>query len=110
MILFVVGVVGFNMIYIYKIVIDGETRYIGRTNNISKREYTHNYLFRKGKKKELYDKVRENHPYVNYLKLEVIGEFKKDIDAKRMECYLILHLYFLKRGQLYQKVPNISDF
>jgi len=65
-------------------------------------------LFSKKKKKILYDKVRLLHPDIKELKLEVIKEFSKRIEAKRYECYLILKDYF-KSGQLWQKIPNISD-
>lgn len=93
-------------IYLYQIIINGVIRYYGRTNNLKTREYQHNYHYKKGKDKELYNNLRlEN---ANYIYLECISEFKNITESKRYECYLILKDYFTNK-ELWQKVPNISD-
>lgn len=97
---------------VYKIVINDIVRYIGHTNNIPRREKEHNYSFKKGFKKDLYNFIRAESTITNFdgyiITLIPIKEFKKKVDAKRYEMYLILDDYFNQKI-LKQKVPNISD-
>lgn len=94
------------MIYLYQIIINNKTRYIGRTNDLKKREYQHNYLLKKGKDKLLYNNIRlEN---IKSISLQSISEFKNITEAKRYECYLILKDYFTDK-ELWQRVPLIKD-
>lgn len=94
------------MIYtVYKIEVDGITRYIGHTNNLKRRQTQHNYLFRKGKSKELYDNITDSE---FRFKLIPIKEFKSKTEAKRWECLLILQDHFDEK-LLWQKPPQIKD-
>lgn len=80
------------MIYtVYKIEVDGITRYIGHTNNLKRRQTQHNYLFRKGKSKYLYDNITDRDYKFNLIPLR---EFKSKVEAKRWECLLILTDHF----------------
>lgn len=90
---------------VYKIEIDGIIRYIGHTNNIKRRQTQHNYLFKKGKKKELYDNITDRSIR---LVLTPLREFKSKTDAKRYECLLILQDFFDNK-LLWQKPPQIKD-
>jgi predicted GIY-YIG superfamily endonuclease len=95
------------MYVVYRIEIEGITRYIGLTNDITRREKQHNYLcFKAGKKKALYDEVRK----VSLAKIEliIVKTFTSKVEAKRFECLLILTDHFNK-AELWQKVPRISD-
>ena len=94
------------MIYtVYKIEVDGITRYIGHTNNLKRRQTQHNYLFRKGKSKDLYDNITDR----DYkFKLIPLREFKSKVEAKRWECLLILTDHFGDK-LLWQKPPQIKD-
>lgn len=94
--------------FVYVIKIKGIVRYIGMTNDLVMREKQHNYLFSKGKKKILYDKIRVLNKDIKNIKIEMVKAFDKKEDAKRWECYLILADYFNKK-QLWQRVPRISD-
>lgn len=95
------------MEWVYEIIVEGKRRYVGRTNNMRRREAEHRRHFKLGTKKHLYDEMRK-------LKLEgeivlnPIKSFKKKIDAKRWECLLILNDYF-NGGELWQKCPRIGD-
>lgn len=94
------------MYIVYKVKIMDSIRYIGYTNDIKRRQYNHNYLLKKGKKKILYDELRK----LNILSIELlpIKYFKTKVEAKRYECLLILNDHFTNK-QLLQKVPRISD-
>ena len=97
------------MYYVYKIKIDNKTRYIGFTQDITTREKQHNYLcFNQKKKKELYNNVRVFHPSVKRFELCMVKTFRTKIEAKRFECFLILHDYFTKK-ELWQRIPRITD-
>lgn len=91
---------------VYKIVINGKTRYIGRTNNILRRTKEHNRGLKNGSKKLFYDFLRATSFY-GELVLEPIFTGSKT-ECKRFECLEILKDYFGVR-ELMQNVPNISD-
>lgn len=93
--------------FIYKIQVNDIPIYIGRTNNLKRRTYQHNYYcFTKHINKELYNYIRSLN--IAIIELEIIFIYNSLIEAKRMECYLILQDYFNNKN-LKQKVPNISD-
>ena len=92
--------------YVYQIKINGIVRYIGRTKDLKKREYYHNYNLRKGLNKELYNYCRELN--LESLKLQMIKVLDTEIECKRYECLLILKDFFNKH-LLKQRVPRISD-
>ncbi len=95
------------MYTVYEIRYEGERIYIGYTGRtLDKREYEHNYQLRKGNKRTVYHFLRSKD--CDTVKLTKLKTFKKKIEAKRYECYLILRDYFNK-CQLLNKVPNISD-
>lgn len=94
------------MYFVYKIENKDKIIYIGRTNNIKRRTYQHNYNIRKGKGGNLYDYCKANN--ITEVELIVIREFKTKVESKRWEAYLILDSYF-NDGDLVNKVPNISD-
>jgi predicted GIY-YIG superfamily endonuclease len=96
---------------VYKIEYGGEVVYIGRTNNLTRREKEHNRFLRrpddeKTKSKVLYHFLLESG--CNEVKLILIKEFKNKVESKRFECLLILLDWFSEK-KLKQKVPNISD-
>jgi predicted GIY-YIG superfamily endonuclease len=96
----------------YKIEVDNVCLYIGHTKDLKKREYQHNYSYKKEAKKALYDYLR-GYGYSGYIKLIPIKEWKTKVQAKRHEMYLILRYMFMypdnPEFQLKQKIPNISD-
>ena len=93
---------------VYMIKVNGIVRYIGRTNDLVRREAQHNYLcFKKLTKKQLYKEIRK-YETLTTIKLQKVKSFQSKVDAKRWECYLILNDYFGKK-QLWQTVPRISD-
>jgi predicted GIY-YIG superfamily endonuclease len=99
------------MFIVYEIKYDNNTVYIGRTNNLNRREKEHNRFLRrpdndKTKRKPLYQFLLESG--CNQVKLSLVKEFKTKVDAKRYEMLLILLDYFGDR-KLKQKVPSISD-
>jgi predicted GIY-YIG superfamily endonuclease len=95
------------MEYVYQITIDGVVRYIGRTNDIRRRQNEHNRHFRNDVVKELYNNIRLLHKeYI--ITLEPIKTFKRKTDTKRYECLLILQDYFGSKI-LWQKCPRIAD-
>jgi predicted GIY-YIG superfamily endonuclease len=91
------------MYYVYRIKVDGVTRYIGITNNPVRRQKEHRRDYEKGDAKYLYRMTREVSPETRY-ELEIVKEFDLLIDAKRWECFLILKDWFSKR-QLWQSQP-----
>jgi predicted GIY-YIG superfamily endonuclease len=94
---------------VYKIIVAGKVRYVGYTNNVKRRELEHNNLcFSVKKRKEFYNKLRQFHPEIKEIKLEVCKRFKSKVKAKRYECLLILFDYF-KEQELWQRVPRITD-
>jgi len=100
------------MYSVYKIEVNGVCLYIGHSKDLKRREYQHNYLYKKGAKKALYDYLRECE-YEGYIELIEIGRYKKKVEAKRYEMYLILQYLFIETDnplfQLKQKIANISD-
>jgi predicted GIY-YIG superfamily endonuclease len=95
------------MFWVYRIEVDGITRYIGQTKNIDAREKQHNYLcFKKNKKKVLYNNIRIVKQ--NKIKLIPVKTFSTHIEAKRYEAFLILNDYFNKK-ELWQHIPKIKD-
>lgn len=96
------------MEYVYHIRVNGIVRYIGRTNNIKRREAEHNHLcFVKKTPKELYSGIR-NYPSILEIKIIVTKVFDNKVQAKRWECFLILKDYFGEK-KLWQRVPRITD-
>lgn len=95
--------------YVYKILFEGKTVYIGRTNNITKRKQHHKSLYKSGKKKKLYDYLRNTNKFDGIFELITIKSFINLTDAKNYEMLLILKDYFGKK-ELLQSVPKISDF
>jgi predicted GIY-YIG superfamily endonuclease len=91
------------MYYVYRIKVDGVTRYIGITNNPGRRQKEHRRDYEKGDAKYFYRMTREVSPETRY-ELEIVKEFDLLIDAKRWECFLILKDWFSKR-QLWQSQP-----
>lgn len=95
------------MYWVYRIEIRNTTRYIGYTSDIDARQKQHNYLcFKKGMKKDLYNRIREIR--AGEIKLTAIKTFRTKVEAKRFECFLILSDYFGKK-ELWQRVPRITD-
>lgn len=92
---------------VYKIVDKGLTVYIGRTNNLKRRQSEHNTRLKSEYKKEIYEYFRQNG--VIKIVLEEVATFKSKTDAKRYEMLLILEDYFSSKT-LKQKVPQIKDF
>jgi predicted GIY-YIG superfamily endonuclease len=92
--------------YLYKVEISGIIRYYGITNDLKRRQSQHNLGLHKREKKELYDFLVEQE--IDKITLIEVQIFKKRIDAKRMEAFLILEDYFSKK-ELKQKVPSLSD-
>lgn len=88
----------------------GEVIYYGRTNDLKRRQYEHNYRYKMGKKKQLYDFLREQgFPNDRKIYLKPLKTFKKKVEAKRYEAYLLLHHHFYGEYPLQQKLPAISD-
>ena len=85
------------MYIVYQIRIDGVVRYIGSTNNLKRRQTQHNYLFKKGDMKKLYQNIRL-YGRDNNIVLE--ERFKSDnkTEAMRYEAFLILKDYFDDRS------------
>lgn len=97
-----------KMFYVYVIKYNDEIIYYGRTNDIKRRQYEHNYQLKRGNGNLLYTYLKENK--VSEIVLESIYEYKTKVESKRMEMYLILKYYFSENEfGLKQKIPNISD-
>jgi len=96
------------MYWVYRIEVDKITRYVGYTDDLTRREKQHNYLcFKVGKKKKLYDGIKEIKA-VGKIELTPIKTFRTKVEAKRYEAFLILNDYFNKK-ELWQHIPRISD-
>lgn len=94
--------------HVYIIEHNGDIIYYGRTNDLKRRQYQHNYNLRKDKENLLYTYLKENK--VPEIVLKSIYEYKTKIESKRMEMFLILNHYFNEdEFTLKQKIPNISD-
>ena len=109
-----------NKFIVYKIVIEGVVRYIGRTNNIKTRTYQHKRDLKGrfnglGAPKRFYDSLILNYKdrglewILDQIILIPIKDFKTKILSKRWEMFVILEYYFSDNNTLWQKVPNISD-
>ena len=94
------------MYKVYKIVVNDEIVYFGRSKDLKKRSYQHNYNLRKNVNREIYEYIKSQG--IKSIELIEIASYKSLIQAKRYEAYLILHSYFNGR-KLYQKIPAISD-
>jgi predicted GIY-YIG superfamily endonuclease len=95
------------MIHVYSILWNDNCIYIGRTNNIKRRSAEHRRALKNGKKKLVYDFLREQN-YEGDIELMVLMSYKSKTEAKRMEMFLILSDHFGPK-KLKQQVPNISD-
>lgn len=95
------------MYIVYQITFNDEIIYIGRTNNIKRRQSEHNTRLKSGYKKDVYTFLKEKG--ISNISLQPIKEFKTAVDAKRYEMLLILQDYF-SSNVLKQKVPQIKDF
>ena len=93
--------------YVYTISLNNWVIYIGMTDNIKRRETQHNYLYKKGKEKDLYDYLRLQN-FTDRIELKPIKALDTRVEAKRYECFLILTDYFGNK-LLKQKVPAITD-
>ena len=93
--------------YIYSILYENKCVYVGMTKDIKRRQQTHNYLYKKGKKKLLYDFLREN-GFNEKIELIITKSFSTKTEAKRWECFIILGDHFGLK-QLRQVPPKISD-
>ena len=82
--------------------------YIGRTNNLKRRQAEHRRDFRNGKNKLLYNWLRDNNFTEDQIILTPLFFTKNKVDSKRMEMYMILLDYWSER-KLQQRVPSISD-
>lgn len=92
---------------VYTISYNNEIIYWGRTNNLKRRQYEHNYHLRKGKENLLYSYLRKKK--VSKITLKIQFEYKDKVSSKRMEMFQILKYMFIEDKILYQKIPNISD-
>lgn len=93
------------MHYVYAIKIDGVNRYIGRTSDLKRRTYSHNYAFKRGEDKYFYNYLREI-GFKGKLELSVIIQCKTVVESKRIELFLIL-LDWLFTKELKNRIPNI---
>jgi hypothetical protein len=91
---------------VYSISFEGSVVYIGMTCDMKRRQKTHNYLYKKGLSKQLYDWLRQR-GFDGSITLKPIHTFDRKVESKRMEVYLILKDYF-GRKLLKQKVPSIG--
>ena len=91
---------------VYQIKIQNVVRYVGRTNNLHRRQLEHNRLIKNSKGSSIHQYCRDNG--LQAIELIPIKVFKTKIESKRYEMYLILVDYF-NRKDLIQKIPNISD-
>lgn len=104
------------MIYtVYKILHNGKSIYIGRTNNIQRRSKEHNRSYKNSllapdckKIKQLYKYLKEE-GFTDKIELIEVKSFKSKVESKRYEMLLILIDHFKEESNLKQQVPNISD-
>lgn len=97
------------MFWVYRIDIDKKTRYIGFTDNIERRQKEHNGLcFGKSQKKKILYANTRRFSDASSFTLIPIKTFRTKTEAKRYECFLILHDWF-SGAHLWQRVPRISD-
>lgn len=94
--------------HVYIIEYNDKIIYYGRTNDLKRRQYQHNYQLKKENNNTLYTYLKENK--TSTIVLKSIYEYKTKVESKRMEMYLILKHYFTEEEfTLKQKIPNISD-
>jgi predicted GIY-YIG superfamily endonuclease len=92
---------------VYRINIDGITRYVGITEDLERRRKEHIRGFKKGDKKQLYLMAQNlRNPEIS---IEKVISFEKSGDAKRYEAFLILGDYF-GRGELWQSIPQVIKY
>ena len=102
--------------YVYSISINDEVRYVGRTEDLDKRELSHlkdcYYPKSAHYNKQFYQYVRTIYPTkdsaANALFLTPVGVFDTLAESKKWEAYLILKDYFTDK-KLLQSVPKITD-
>lgn len=90
---------------VYQIKIDGVVRYIGTTNNLKRRQTQHNYLFRKGNTKQLYENIRLYNKDNNIVLEEIYSSTNKT-EAMRYEALLILKDWF--GDKTYWQTPPVN--
>ena len=95
------------MIHVYSILWMSHCIYIGRTNNIKRRSAEHRRALKNGKKKLVYDFLREK-GYEGDIELVILRSYANKTEAKRMEMFLILSDHFGQK-KLKQVVPSIRD-
>jgi len=93
--------------YVYSILYRNKMIYVGHTNDIVIRQKQHNYLYKKGNNKPLYNYLRQVVGFDQKIELIVIGVYESRVEAKRREMFIILTDYFDKK-KLKQKVPSIG--
>jgi predicted GIY-YIG superfamily endonuclease len=95
--------------FIYEILVDGVRRYVGMTNDLSRREKEHNRGLKSGEKKTLYKKLYLEGKAFEEIKLNKLYEFVTKTDAVRMEAYLILEDWFNEK-ELWQAPPRAIKY
>jgi hypothetical protein len=82
--------------------------YIGRTNNLKRRQQEHRRDFRNGKNKLFYNYLRDNNFTEEQIILTPLFYTKNKAESKQIE---ILFIILDKWGErkLQQRVPSISD-
>jgi len=89
--------------------------YIGRTNNIDRRQKEHRRGYKKYlesdeiKGKKLYMFMKESGTKPEEIILNSLYKCKTKLEAKQMEAFKILWYRFNWEGQLKQKIISISD-
>ena len=96
------------MYFVYQIKADDKVVYIGRTNNIKRRQYEHRYNYSRMQSKALYKYLRTINYKAEDIVLECIYETNSKTEIKRMELYLILKYHFEHPKQLKNKIPAIK--
>jgi predicted GIY-YIG superfamily endonuclease len=93
--------------YVYEVVVNGNRRYVGFTNNIKRRKKQHFKGINSDDKKALYVAIRElKTPQID---INVIGVFEKSVEAKRWEAHLVLLDYFSDK-MLWQSIPTTFKY
>lgn len=100
---------------VYEISVNDKIVYIGRTNNIDRREIEHRNGYKRylanpaDNNKQLYAFLSRHYVSPSEIILKPIYLPKTKTEAKRYEMYTILFFYFNHPGQLQQKIPGIKD-
>lgn len=95
------------MYSVYKIDVNGITRYIGYTKSLKVRQTQHRYMYKKGLKKLLYNNLRQLYGDDYKIELIEIRSFKSKVESRRFEALLILTDWFGGRS-LWQYPPVIK--